>query len=268
MLIAVTGGSGFIGSAVTRVLRSRGHDVRVLDLPGWDVREPFRIGTPVDTVIHLAGLLGTAELFSRPLAAVDVNVAGTVNVLEACRAAGASYTGITMPPVFPSVYAATKTGARELERAYHHGFGLPVSRVRAFNAYGPGQKHGAGHPQKIVPAFATAAWAGRPIPVWGDGTQCVDLVHVDDLARMLADAVAHGDDVTFDGGTGIPVPVNEVAAMVLEITGSRGGVEYLPMRRGEVPCKIAADGEGWDRLDWQPQFDPQLFREAVESYRS
>ena len=264
--VAVTGGAGFIGQAVVGRLRETGHAPLLLDLPDYDVRTLAAL-PPVDAVIHLAGVLGTAELFARPREAVEVNVGGTLNVLEASRAAGAAYVGITMPPVFPSVYTATKTGARELERAYHHGYGLPVSRVRAFNAYGPGQKHGPDHPQKIVPTFAAEAWAGRPIPIWGDGTQTVDLIHTGDLARMLADALAFGDDATFDGGTGVPFSVNEVAEMVLAITGSKAGVRYLPMRRGETPTKIAAEGEGWDRLGWRPVFSERLFAEAVGSYR-
>ena len=199
--------------------------------------------------------------------AIDVNVYGTLNVLDLARSCGASYVGVSMLAVFPSVYTATKLCADRLASAYHHAYGLPVSKVRAFNAYGPGQKHGPGHPQKILPTFATAAWAGRPIPIWGDGEQTVDLVHVQDLARMLVDALDHGDDVTFDGGTGVAMTVNEVARMVLEVTGSKAGVEHLPMRRGEVPTQIVASGEGWDRLGWKPGFSADRFAAAVESYR-
>ena len=267
MKVAVTGGSGFIGQAVTGRLRECGHSPVLLDLPFFDVRETVHLPPGTDAVIHLAGVLGTAELFDRPHDALEVNAEGTLNVLEACRRAGARYVGITLPAVFPSVYTATKICARELERAYWHAYGLQVSRVRAFNAYGPGQKHGPGHPQKIIPTFAVEAWAGRPLPVWGDGTQAVDLVHVDDLGRMLADALGFGDDGTFDAGTGQAFTVLEVAEMVLDITGSKAGVRHLPMRRGEIPVKIAAEGEGWDWLGWRPEFDPRLFRQAVESYR-
>jgi UDP-glucose 4-epimerase len=263
--VAVTGAAGFIGRAVCAHLAACGIEPVAYDLPRHDVRHWLWFGDAAH-VIHLAGVLGTSELFDRVNEALTVNVTGTANVLTAARCAGAGYTGITMPAVFPSVYTASKTGARELERAFHHA-GLPTSRVRAFNAYGPGQKHGPGHPQKIVPEFATRAWAGQPIPIWGDGEQTVDLIHVDDLAHLLADATAFGDDVTIDGGTGQAMTVNQVADMVLDITGSRAGVEHLPMRLGEIPSKIAAEGEGWDRLDWRPAFNPARFAQAVESYR-
>lgn len=266
MRVAVTGAAGFIGRAVVAHLDACGIETVPLDLPAHDVRYPLDLGD-VTHVIHLAGILGTSELFCRVTEAVEVNVGGTANVLAAAGFAGAGYTGITMPPVFPSIYTATKTAAALLERAWHHAFSLPVSRVRAYNAYGPGQKHGPGHPRKIVPTFAVEAWAGRPIPVWGDGEQTVDLIHAGDLARLLADATAFGDDVTIDGGTGEAMTVNEVAQMVLDITGSKAGVVHLPMRLGEVPSKIAAEGEGWDRLDWRPVFSVTAFAAAVESYR-
>jgi UDP-glucose 4-epimerase len=252
MIVAVTGGRGFIGSAVVDRLVELGHETLVLGLEdGFDVRHPFDLAA--DACIHLAGVLGTHELFDTVHEAIDVNIHGTVNVLDACVRAKARYVGITMPQVFPSVYTATKVAATRLASAYHHTHGLPVSHVRAFNAFGPGQAHGPGHPQKILPTFAVEAWAGRPIPIWGDGNQTVDLIHTSDLARMLVDAIDHGDDVTFDGGTGIASTVNVIAGAVLEITGSHGDVKHLPMRRGEVPTHIVATGEGWDRLDWRPE---------------
>lgn len=266
--IIVTGGGGFIGRATVDLARAAGYEAEAFDRThGQDILSDLSAMNDADAVIHLAGVLGTSELFDTPHLAVDINIHGSLYVMEKCAEVGAAYVGITMPQVFPSVYTATKVATTRLATAWHLSRGLPVSHVRAFNAYGPGQHHGPGHPQKIVPTFATEAWAGRPIPIWGDGEQGVDLVHTDDLARMLVDACAHGDDVTFDGGTGIMFTVNEVANMVLDITGSKAGIKYLPMRDGETPTDIVATGEGWDRLDWKPAHDPALFAAAVESYR-
>lgn len=271
MKIAITGSRGFIGAATVRAAEAAGHDVVHFDrADGRDVRwnkEFDHVFAGVDHVIHLAGVLGTAELFDNPYSAVHVNVTGTLNVLEWCRHNKAGYTGISMPPVFPSLYTATKICADRMASAYHNAYGLRVSKVIAYNAYGPGQKHGPNHPQKIIPTFATEAWAGRPIPIWGDGEQSVDLIHVDDIGKMLVEATRFGDDVTFDAGTGQPLTVNEVANAVLWLTSSTAGVEYLPMRAGEVPTKIVAEGLGWNRLDWQPWFDASRLDETILSYK-
>lgn len=269
MKIAVTGGSGFLGQAAIRAAETAGHEAWSFDRAhGNDILGDLTALKGADTVIHLAGMLGTSELFDAPESAVHANVIGTLRILRWCQDHDAAYVGITMPPVFPSVYTATKVCADRLATAWHEAYGIPVSHVRAFNAYGPGQKWGPGHPQKILPTFARAAWEGRPLPVWGDGEQTMDLVHTDDVARMLVEATAHGDDVTFDAGTGQAVTVNELAEFVLGQTGSRAGVEHLPMRAGERPTRIVADGEGWDRLDWKPEHDWARVAAAVEWYRS
>lgn len=253
MRAVVTGGGGFIGSAVVAELERRGHEAIVFDRAGGQdiLVDPI---PDCDHVIHLCGVLGTDELFDTPDLAVDVNIKGVLRVLEHCRRVGAGFTGITQPPVFPSVYTATKICAEHLARAWHHTYGVPVSHVRAFNAFGPGQKHGPGHPRKIIPAFATEAWAGKPIIVWGDGTQTVDLVHTADVARMLVDATAFGGCETFDAGTGRAFTVNALAEMVKSITGSDSPLDHRPMRRGETPTDIVARGEGWDLVGWHPEF--------------
>lgn len=270
MRVVITGGSGFIGRATADAAEAAGHTVTTFDHPGdvtiWPDIEGG-IPSNTDAVIHLAGVLGTAELFADPHYAVEVNVHGALNVLQRCMNIGAGYVGITMPPVFPSIYTATKICADRLASALHKACGLPVSRVCAYNAYGPGQKHGPTHPQKIIPTFATEAWAGRPIPIWGDGSQTVDLVHADDVGRMLVAALRHGNDEIFDAGTGHAVSVRDVAEFVLSITGSAAGINYLPMRPGEEPTKIVAGGAGWDRLGWQPEFSWNRLADTVESYR-
>lgn len=269
--VLVTGGRGFIGTAVRNELAWRGINARIVDLPEGDIRNlggMFDAVEGCDGVIHLAGVLGTHELFDTPQLAIDVNVSGTLNVLEACVRHGARYVGITMPQVFPSVYTATKTAATRLASAYHHTYGLPVSHVRAFNAFGPGQAHGVGHPQKIIPTFAVHAWQRKPIPVWGDGLQGVDLIHTTDLARLLVDALDHGDDVTFDGGTGTCWAVNHVAQLVARITGWNADIDHLPMRRGETPTQIVALGEGWERLDWKPTFELDQLVDTVMAYQN
>ncbi len=142
MRILVTGGRGFIGRYVTNELTAQGYAYNILDKPD-DIRSMHDVGTLArncDAVIHLAGVLGTEELFWRSHQAVDVNIHGTLNVLEACEKYGLSYVGITMPSVWNNVYQATKQCSLNLASAWHQYRGVLVSHVRAFNAYGAGQK--------------------------------------------------------------------------------------------------------------------------------
>lgn len=289
MRIVVTGGAGFLGQSVMRYGLEAGHDMHAVDrntqrdVYAADVSHWGDIAGVLDEirpehVIHLAGVLGTAELFDGPNAnrAVEVNIGGALNVIQWCVEQRAGYTTITMPDSgWANVYAATKGCAVQLAEAYRRHRGLRVSNVCAFNAYGPAQAHGPRHPQKIIPTFASRAWAGQPIQVWGNGEQTVDLVHADDIARMLIAATAFGDGETFDAGTGHALTVTGVARLVGEtvagVTGTEPvGIEYLPMRAGEDPhTQIVATGRGWGRLpaDVIPQMDFDRLRETILSYR-
>jgi UDP-glucose 4-epimerase len=102
--------------------------------------------------------------------------------------------------------------------------------------------------------------------VWGDGTQTVDLVHVDEVAKMLVDAIDFGNDEVFDAGTGEALTVKFVAEFVASLTESQAGIEYFPMRRGETPTHIVAEGEGWDLLGWKPKLRMRDLAATVKAY--
>jgi UDP-glucose 4-epimerase len=200
--------------------RKRGHEMVSFDRSqGYDILGPL-YQIEGDAVIHLAGVLGTAELFDSPDEAIQVTIVGSHRVMQRCIEVGAQYVGILMPDIFPSIYTATKIATARLATALHYSRGLRVNHVRAYNAFGAGQKYGHGHPQKIVPTFAVHAWHRHPLPIWGDGLQGVDLIHTSDLARMLLDAATlPGDDLIFDGGTGQELTVVQVARMVAQAAG-------------------------------------------------
>lgn len=275
MRVLITGGSGWIGRATIDRLRLEGHEAFTFDrTSGSDVTDTplvYDAVGGVDHVIHLAGLLGTHELLDQAERAFQVNVLGSLHVTTACVKHGVGLTQITMPRVNPSLYAATKACAMDTSEAYRHSGDLHVSYVRAYNAYGPGQAYGGDHPTKIVPSFATKGWLGESLPVWGSGTLHVDLVHVDDVARMLVAAMKFGDGQVFDAGTGYVQTVLEIARDVIHITGGRSDIQHLPRRKGERLRSTGQDvaaGEGWDLLGgWHPVFDHDLFVAAVESYR-
>jgi len=263
--VAVTGGAGFIGRHTVAELERRDIEAISLDRStGTDLltSDLVSILRGCDAVIHLAGVLGTAELFDSVQTAIEVNMGGTARVLDAALRNDCRYVGITMPPVFPSIYTATKVGAGRIAEAYHHSFELPVCHVKAFNAYGPDQAYGVGHPQKILPTFSALSWRGKCMPIWGDGQQGVDMVHVDHIAEMLAQCAApvsrgrsvignsqtvreskpqpfpdqnyYCDGSTYDAGTGQHMTVLDVAMEIGKVTGSTK-VQFLPMRKGEIP---------------------------------
>lgn len=269
MKIAVTGGSGFIGAATVRHAQKVGHDAWSFDRnDGNDIMGPLDGLKGADCVIHLAGVLGTHELFDTVQEAIDINITGAFRIMDWCLQNGAGYVGITMPDAFPSIYTATKIASQRIATALHHSRSLRVSHVRAFNAFGPGQKHGPGHPQKIIPTFAVNAWNNKPIPIWGDGTQTVDLVHVDDIARILVEATHCFDNEIIDAGTGTALSVNQVADFVLQVTKSTAGVKHHPMRDGEIPTHIVSKGEGWEDLSQDPSFNWHELGETVRWYRN
>jgi UDP-glucose 4-epimerase len=269
MKIAITGGSGFLGKATLAYAQSKGHDAWTFDRSdGNDIMGDLRGLDGAQIVIHLAGLLGTHELFDQVQDAIDVNVTGSYRIMQWCLDNDARYVGITMPDAFPSIYTATKIASQRLATALHHSRGLQVSHVRAFNAYGPGQKHGPGHPQKIIPTFATLAWQNKPLPIWGDGSQTVDLVHSDDVAHMLVEAAAWTNDRVFEAGTGVAMTVLQVAQLVNRIAGSNAGVQHFPMRDGEIPSQIVAtDHEGWGLMGFRPQHLPVRLGDVVRWYQ-
>lgn len=277
MKVLVTGGAGFIGRHVLQRLLIEGHEGTCFDHEEGSVTNlNFGVNAVrgMDAVIHLAGILGTSELMANPMQAVDTNVKGTLNVLGACHAWGARYVGITMPDCWPSVYQATKLCAQRLASAWHNSYGLPVSHVRAYNAYGPGQAHGEGHPRKIIPTFATAAWRDEALVVYGDGKQWVDLVHVEDVARCLVDALNYGGDEVFEAGTGTPWTVNDIAGQIVQHAGG-GHILHEPMRKGETPgTYLYAANPGWVYsggkmvdLGWAPKWDSARFHDVVDSYK-
>lgn len=270
-LIAVTGGRGFLGTATVGYAHSLGHKAWAFDRSdGDDILGDLDRLEGATHVIHLAGMLGTSELFDTPEQAILANVTGTLRILQWCEANGAGYTGITMPDSsWANVYQATKLCAMRLATSWHQAYGVPVSHVRAFNAYGPGQKHGPGHPQKILPTFATAAWAEKPIPIWGSGLQSVDLIYSGDVAKMLVDATDFGDDQVFDAGTGVAMTVRQVASLVNRIAGRPlDSFDYLPMRKGESPeTEIVAKGEGWLELGYRPEMNMDALTKTIQWYR-
>ena len=252
MKILVTGGNGFIGSHLVALLRAKGHETLVFDR-AWmeepvflgDVRDRTAVSEAVyktDAVIHLAAILGTQETVDNPSPAAETNILGALNVFAACREHNRPGVYITVGNRWMNnPYAITKDCSRRFAMMYNREHGTRIAIVRALNVYGPGQS--SWPIRKIIPTFIMAALQDRPLEVYGDGEQRMDMIYIDDAVEILARAllVDHGKyDSVFEAGTGIVPTVNEIACAVIAACDSSSPIVYLPMRPGEPPNSTVA----------------------------
>jgi nucleoside-diphosphate-sugar epimerase len=250
--VLVTGGRGFIGTATVDLLASRGHEPVIFDhrlrlgehetILG-DIRDAVAVELAVahcDAVIHLAGVLGTQETVRNPRPAFDVNITGALNVFEAVSEHGVPAVNICVGNHFmDNPYAISKSTTERLAQFYNNDRGTRIANVRAFNAYGHTQAFPApwGHSKirKILPSMVGAVLHDTPITIYGDGEQVMDMIHVDDVARVLLLALEEGPPMNgkpYEAGSGVPTTVNDVAQLVIDTLGT-GTIDYEPMRPGE-----------------------------------
>jgi len=245
----ITGGSGFLGKAINHYLSENGYEVFTFDTSSGkknhfqgsvvNFEEILSAVSGIDVVFHLAGLLGTSELIEQNLAAVDVNIKGTVNVLDACFQKNVSTVFVpTKPDRWLNTYTITKKAGEEFAKLYSQVKGLDVRILRWLNAYGPDQK--AFPTRKVAPAMITQALENVDIEVWGNGEQTVYLIYSEDLARntVLYTLKQNGDSVVRDTGNIVEMSVNDLALLIKKLTKSNSTIKHLPMRLGEDPKKI------------------------------
>jgi len=273
----ITGGAGFIGSHITEALLARGDRVRVLDdlsvgkrenLAGLDVevlvgdvRDPeacARATEGVDGVFHEAAQVSVPESVERPARSYEVNVTGTLNVLEAARAAGAGRVvfaassaaygdGPGLPkvetlPVAPcSPYAAGKIAGEHLMRTWASCYGMHTVALRYFNVFGPRQSDDSPY-SGVIAKFARILLGGSTPTIFGDGEQTRDFIYVGDVAA--ANLAAMDSDLDEPGavinvGSGERVSLNDLHAALAEALGASGPPAYGPERPGDVRHSLA-----------------------------
>lgn len=280
MKILVTGGRGFIGGHVVEELAARGYEPVVFDrqirkIDGvetilGDIRDPVAVDEAVahtDGVIHLAGVLGTAETIANPLPAMKTNIEGGLHVLDSVTAHGVPLVNIAVGNWFEqNPYSISKYTVERFAEMYRREHGTHVVTVRALNAYGPRQvparPYGPSKVRKIMPAFICRALTGIPIEVYGDGEQVMDVVHVTDVARALVNALGNVDALLghqLEIGTGIPTTVNDVAKLVADaVDGCE--IRHLPLRGGETPGVVVLA----DKTKVAPLIDPDAVTDPSE----
>lgn len=299
----VTGAAGFIGARVAHLLLDARHevigvdnlnaayDVRVKEYrlaalqgrPGFafhrvDIadrgalggmldnltRRPGKAG--LDAVINLAARAGVRQSVLDPWAYMEANLAGTLNLLEACRqyaipkfvlASTSSVYGKEAPLPTPETassdlplqpYAASKKAAEVLCHTYHYLYGLDVTIFRYFTVYGP-----AGRPDMVMFRFTQWLCEGKIVKVNGDGEQTRGFTFVDDVARgTLLGLKPLGYEVINLGGHEC-LKVNDLIRMLEELTHQRASVEYLPLHPADMLANWADISKARRLLGWEPQ---------------
>ncbi len=275
MRALVTGGAGFIGSNIVNRLLEQGHEAVVLDdissgfrenlVPGVPFREAdVRDGEAVaaalrgcDVALHLAASVGNARSIDDPVKDAQINVIGTLNVLQGARRHGlrrvvfSSSAGIfgelkTLPiaedhPQDPdSPYGASKLAAEKMCLVFNKLYGMCNVCLRYFNVYGVNQRYDAYG--NVIPIFADRILRGVPLTIFGDGEQTRDFVNARDVAAANIAAATAADGVSgpFNVGSSTRVTINDLAAMMQRVAGRQVGAELAPPRPGDVRDSLAA----------------------------
>lgn len=280
MKILVTGGTGFAGQRIVDRLRHGGHEVHTLSLEAVndypqhitaDVRDretTIQIVQGFDLVYHLAGLLGTHELLDRSYEAVQVNVLGTINILDGARRDGIKVVYVGKPNLSLNTYSITKGCAEAFVSLYKKELKLPCVSVRWFSVYGPEQSF---HTRKAIPYFIRWALRDEPIEIWGTGNQTLDLIYVDDAVAATIQIAGEKrlEGKTIDVGSGSEISVNELARLIIDLTHSRSQMCYLPMRPGEpLDLRVRADTTMLREIGFVPRTDLEVgLRSTIDWYK-
>lgn len=319
--VLLTGGAGFIGSHLAEALLRRGSHLTIVDSldnfysPSWkeanlqairetgdfdfhqvDICDRDALAGVVErhqpnVVIHLAGRAGVRPSIDQPSLYEQVNIGGTVNLLELCRkhkvgkfifGSSSSVYGasshapfsedqLELRPISP--YAATKLSGEMLCYTYAHLYRLPSVCLRFFTVYGPRQR-----PDLAIHKFTALIEAGNPVPIFGDGGSGRDFTFVDDIVAGILAAVdydmpsgsvnhngnghsngnGHGDSVPFEVfnlGNSHPVKLRDLVELLEEIIGRRAIRETLPFQPGDVPLTWADVSKAHRLLGYQPATD-------------
>ncbi|MEK7145941.1 MAG: NAD-dependent epimerase/dehydratase family protein [Patescibacteria group bacterium] len=295
MRVFLTGAAGFIGSHTAEALLKRGDEVLGVDdlndyydvaqkeanlqrlraHAGFEfVREDIRAETmeklmvdfKPDVLLHLAARAGVRPSIKDPELYYDVNLRGTVNLLESCRKAGvqqvifASSSSVygaqekvpfsegdfTENPLSP--YAATKRAGENIIYSYSKMFGMKATCLRFFTVYGP-----AGRPDMAPFLFTKKINEGQTVPRFGDGGTARDYTYVADIVSGIVAAVDKPFDFEiFNLGHNEPVQLNVLISTIEELLGKKAVIEELPEQPGDVPVTFADISKAQKMLGYQP----------------
>lgn len=224
-------------------------------------------GHRFDQIIHLAARAGVRPSLEEPALYQRVNVEGTVNLLEAARRAGvakatlassSSVYGVNSKvpfaegdPIFRAIspYAASKLACEALGHVYHHVYGMDIAMLRFFTAYGPRQR-----PDLAIHKFARLIRAGKPIPVFGDGSTARDYTYIDDIVGGVVACTdkTFGYDV-FNLGESQTVTLSRLIDLLEKALGKKAVIDRQPLQAGDVPITYADLTKSRAKLGYAPK---------------
>lgn len=302
MRFLITGGAGFLGSALANRLSAVGHEVRAIDdlsagdaerldekvlFTRGDVNDRPKLWTllqDVECVYHLAARVSVPQSVLYPREYNAVNVGGTVSVMEAMRDAGVKRVVLTssgavygeqteqplretIVPNPDSPYAVSKLSAEYYVRTIGSLWGLETVALRVFNAYGPGQPLPASHPP-VVSRFLKSAASGESLIVHGDGTQTRDYVFISDVIDALTAAATARkvSQLVINVGSGIAVSLNELVNAVGEAMGTTLEPLHNNVESGGVMQMCADLTLSGKKLGYRPRVSlPEGLRRTIAS---
>lgn len=284
MKILVTGGAGFIGSHVTRLLLEDGHEVSVVDNLSTGHKEALdpraklypidlsdqksleKILPGHDSVIHMAASIEVGESVKNPVEFTENNIVNTVRLLEAMRktdvrkiifSSSACVYGV--PAKLPiteddplgkqsNPYGITKLCMEQFSSLYHDVHSFDCVILRYFNPYGPGELH---DPEThAIPNFIASTLKKEPIPLYWKGEQVRDFIYIEDLARAHTAVLGLSGFQIFNVGTETGVKIREVLDKIFEIVGYGVEIKDLGERLGDVPATYASGAKIKKELGW------------------
>ena len=296
MKVLITGGAGFIGYHVASRMRALGHEIALVDnfntfydpdLKRQNVRDLQSAG-PVtlheadildrrildgifaeeqpDAVIHLAAWAGVRPSLENPEIYAQVNVTGTVNLLECARkqkvksfvfgSSSSVYGGNSKTPFSEtdpvdrpvSPYAATKRAGELLCHSYCHNYGMHITCLRFFTVYGPRQR-----PEMAIHKFARLIWEEKVVPIFGNGESRRDYTYVDDITQGIAAAIVVNKPYDiFNLGEAQTISLLDLVSELEQALGKKAVKKFLPPQPGDMEITFADISHARESLGYQP----------------
>ncbi len=299
MRIMVAGGAGFVGSHLCDLLLAAGHRVVAVDnlvtgrreniahlsgredfdLIEQDIIRPFRFDGPLDFILDLASPASPVDFTRIPLEILLVGSYGVHHLLELAREKGAGfllastsevygdplvhpqpedYRGNVNPVGPRSVYDESKRYAEALTMAYHRHRGVDTRIIRIFNTYGPRMRLDDG---RVVPALIDQALHGRPLTVFGDGSQTRSFCYVSDLVEGIRLAMVSREHRPVNLGNPCEMSILEFARHIKKHTGSQSSIEHLPLPDDDPKVRRPDISRARESLGWEPRVS---FEEGIK----